>query len=89
MGDVVSLSTRRRRRDGEARMAEMTERGFMGPVDVSDLTTDVDRILAELSRYTGIAVERVAPLVRTVEGAGGNNVVTLRPSASPRDDREG
>lgn len=84
MGDVTSLTDRRRRRDIEARMDQMAAAGYAGLVDISDLTLEVDAALAEISASMGITIQRVAPIAR-VDGEGGrDNVIPLRPVDSTK-----
>ncbi len=81
MGDITSLSERRRARAVAGRMDEIHARGAHVPfVDVSDLTLDIDAALAELSKIPGVTVERISPIT----GPARDNVVPLRPSSEEK-----
>lgn len=81
MGDVTSLSKHRRDKAVAARMDEIRTGGRLVPfVDVSDLTLDIDAVLAELSKIPGVTVERISPITGPVR----DNVVALR---SPSEEK--
>ena len=73
MGDVASLSEHRAKAIAE-RQERIRSNGIApAVVDASDLTLDIDAVLAELSTWPGITVKRISPVtVRTDD-----NVVPL------------